>query len=182
MEIKVTISLSNGVSITVETNGSSSNQELITSILKELAAELAGLHLSDTLKGSSHAELKNGEGELSYPQLVSTVDANEEYDKGSVDSENAFIEFCETHSPIGDMRRLVIAAEGASKYLDVHQVSPHELNRLFHLASWPIPKDLLQSLRNSARRSFQWFQRVPGRQGYYSVTDKGRNAVAGISR
>lgn len=172
MELKVIITLSNGVTIAVETDRSSYNQDLVTSILKDLASELSRLHSQNSLKDPKHTEARPFQ-----VQPASNMDVDEESAHELANLENKFIEFCGSHSPIGDMRRLVVAAEGASKYLNVPEVSPHELNRLFRLASWPIPNDLLQSLRNSARRSFQWFQRVPGRQGYYSVTDKGRNEV-----
>jgi hypothetical protein len=89
-------------------------------------------------------------------------------------SEQAFIEFCRAHSPLGDMRRVVVAAEGASRFLGMNGVDAVALGRLFDLAGWPQAPNFVHTLRNSARSKFRWLERLPGRAGYYSVTDLGR--------
>ena len=89
-------------------------------------------------------------------------------------SEQAFIEFCRAHSPLGDMRRVVVAAEGASRFLGMNGVDAVTLGRLFDLAGWPQAPNFVHTLRNSARSKFRWLERLPGRAGYYSVTDLGR--------
>ena len=89
-------------------------------------------------------------------------------------SEQAFIEFCRAHSPLGDMRRVVVAAEGASRFLGMNGVDAVTLDRLFDLAGWPQAPNFVHTLRNSARSKFRWLERLPGRAGYYSVTDLGR--------
>ena len=75
------------------------------------------------------------------------------------------------------MRRVVVAAEGARAFLELDAVSEDELVYLFDLAGWRRPNDFLQTLRNSARSTFRWLERTPGRPGYYSVTSVGKAAV-----
>ena len=94
-------------------------------------------------------------------------------------SEQAFIEFCRAHSPLGDMRRVVVAAEGASRFLEMNGVDAVALGRLFDLAGWPKAPNFIHTLRNSARSKFRWLERLPGRAGYYSVTDLGRATALG---
>lgn len=94
-------------------------------------------------------------------------------------SEQAFIDFCREASPLGDMRRVVVAAEGASRYLGMSGVDAQSLGHLFNLAGWPQAHNFTQTLRNSARSKFRWLERVPGRAGYYAVTDLGRKTALG---
>ena len=94
-------------------------------------------------------------------------------------AEQAFIDFCRAANPLGDMRRVVVAAEGASRYLGMDGVDAEELGRLFDLAAWPRPHNFVQTLRNAARSKFGWLERVPGRAGHYSVTDLGRATALG---
>ena len=94
-------------------------------------------------------------------------------------SEQAFIDFCREANPLGDMRRVVVAAEGASRYLGMSGVDAQGLGHLFNLAGWPQAHNFTQTLRNSARSKFRWLERVPGRAGYYAVTDLGRKTALG---
>ena len=94
-------------------------------------------------------------------------------------SEQAFIDFCREANPLGDMRRVVVAAEGASRYLGMSGVDAQGLGHLFNLAGWPQAHNFTQTLRNSARSKFRWLERVPGRSGYYAVTDLGRKTALG---
>ena len=89
-------------------------------------------------------------------------------------AQRAFIEFCQSANPTGDMRRVVVAAEGASRFLDLDRVGSEELGWLFDLAGWRRPHSVVQTLRNAARSKFRWLERIPGRSGHYSVTDLGR--------
>lgn len=88
-----------------------------------------------------------------------------------------FRNFCNQVNPLGDMRRVVVAAEGARRFLEMEAVSQQELTSLFDSAEWRQPGNLVQTLRNAARSSFRWLERVSGRRGYYTVTDKGRTDV-----
>ncbi|MBM3924882.1 MAG: hypothetical protein FJ320_02690 [SAR202 cluster bacterium] len=75
------------------------------------------------------------------------------------------------------MKRVIVVAEGAKRFLNMPQVSPDELQSLLHALQWPQPEKLVLTLRNAARSSYRWLQRVPGRHGYYTVTEQGRLAV-----
>lgn len=94
-------------------------------------------------------------------------------------SEHEFIAFCQRMNPLGDMRKVVVAAEAAHRCLGVNSVDPDELSRLFSLAGWPIPHSFVQTLRNAARTKFRWLERIPGQPGHYKVTSTGRSIVLG---
>ncbi len=179
MPLKVVISLPNDVSITLESSEAQLYDLVIGMVLKELPKELAQLSLSASISDDK------GEKSSSAQVLHLAEESKEAAGPTEIDSsrgersERAFQEFCSTLSPLGDMRRVVVAAEGARRFLEMHQVSPGELEGLFQLAGWPKPKDLVQSLRNAARSSFRWLERVPGRQGYYTVSDRGCQEVVG---
>ena len=77
------------------------------------------------------------------------------------------------------MRRVVVAAEAAARYLEVKSVDSDKLAELFTLADWPIPHSFVQTLRNAARTKFRWLERIPGIPGHYKVTNTGRSIVLG---
>ncbi len=89
-------------------------------------------------------------------------------------SEDSFIHFCRSVNPLGDMRRVVVAAEGAERFLRADGVDAEELSRLFDLAGWTQPHSFTQTLRNAARSKFRWIERMPGRNGRYWVTERGK--------
>jgi len=90
-----------------------------------------------------------------------------------------FAEFCRSIDPVGDMRKVVVAAEGARRFLDAESVDAEGLFNLFELAGWSRPHSFVQSLRNAARSKFRWLERVPGRAGCYTVTEVGRATAFG---
>ena len=96
--------------------------------------------------------------------------------------ENDFVAFCHQVSPLGDMRRVVVAAEAADRYLGIASVDPDELTRLFRLAGWSLPHNFVQTLRNAARSKFRWLERIAGQSGHYRVTDTGRSIVLGDAK
>ena len=69
---------------------------------------------------------------------------------------------------------VVVATEGARRFLSMASVDTPELERLFALAGWRSPHSFIQTLRNAARSKFRWMERLPGRSGRYTVTDLGR--------
>jgi hypothetical protein len=85
----------------------------------------------------------------------------------------AFTEFCQNANPLGDMRRVVVAAEGASRHFGVDGVNAEELGWLFDVAGWRKPGNFTQTLRNAARSKFGWLERIPGRSGRYAATTLG---------
>ena len=90
-----------------------------------------------------------------------------------------FVAFCQNLNPMGDMRRVVVAAEGASRFFRADGVTSDELGELFDLAGWRRANSFTQTLRNAARAKFGWLERIPGRSGRYAATDLGRSVTMG---
>ncbi len=105
--------------------------------------------------------------------------AHERRDTPAGEAADAFIKFCDSAHPMGDMRRVVVATEGAQQFLGMDSVGVEELAILFDLAGWRRPHDFTQTLRNAARDKFRWLERVPGRAGRYAATDLGREITLG---
>ena len=97
----------------------------------------------------------------------------------SAEQQAAFSEFCRSANPLGDMRRVVVATEGASRILGYLSVDAEDLAALFDLAGWRRPHNFTQTLRNAARDKFRWLERVPGRTGRYAATSLGRSVTLG---
>jgi hypothetical protein len=91
----------------------------------------------------------------------------------SENGQASFTGFCRDAAPLGDMRRVVVAAEGASRHFGVDGVNAEELGWLFDLAGWRRPGNFTQTLRNAARSKFGWLERIPGRSGRYAATPLG---------
>ena len=157
--LKVTVTFPSGVTITLETTESDKYGEVIASTRKYLT-------LDDI------APSTNGNRATPIPQEEPSTNGN-----GHLGSNPEFLEFCQLMAPSGDMRRVVVAAEGAKRFLDMDKVSAQELGPLFDFLQWPRPKDFVQTLRNAGRSAFQWLERSPGNSGYYSVTDQGRREI-----
>jgi len=157
MALKITVTLPNSTSITLEADEPETYVSLASLALKELPSELV------SAAGGTPARQPQRD---SAPPTVP-----EGWDE--------FHGFCQRANPLGDMRRVVVAAEVARRFLDLKAVSPKELASLFEAAGWTQPTSFVQTLRNAARSIFRWMERVPGRRGYYTVTDKGRQAVLG---
>ena len=85
-----------------------------------------------------------------------------------------FTAFCRSINPTGDMRRVVVAAEGANRFFGSEGVTADELGELFDLAGWRRANSFTQTIRNAARAKFRWLERIPGRSGRYAATDFGR--------
>ncbi len=90
-----------------------------------------------------------------------------------------FRSFCQSLNPMGDMRRVVVAAEGGSRFFSWDGVSADDLGDLFDLAGWRRANSFTQTLRNAARSKFGWLERIPGRSGRYAATDVGRSIIFG---
>ena len=97
--------------------------------------------------------------------------------KSVTKAEAKFIQFCQSANPMGDMRRVVVAAEGAARYFEADSVNAGDLERLFDLAGWRRPSNFTQTLRNAARAKFGWLERIPGRAGRYAATGLGRSVT-----
>ena len=88
-----------------------------------------------------------------------------------------FVAFCQNVNPMGDMRRVVVAAEGASRFFRADGVNADELGELFDLIGWRRANSFTQTLRNAARSKFGWLERIPGRSGRYAATELGRSVT-----
>ncbi|MFQ5860484.1 MAG: hypothetical protein ACE5IG_02920 [Dehalococcoidia bacterium] len=163
---RVSLTLPNGVALAVEASEGEPSRELLTLLLRELSSELA--RLGNGLAGAPP-----------QPAVVETPAPTPTPTAAEQSSGHGFAGFCRRVNPVGDMRRVVVAAEGAQQLLGMERVSARELEGLFQQAGWPRPKDFVQTLRNAARSKFRWLERVPGQEGYYTVTDQGRQEVVG---
>ena len=157
--LKVTVTFPSGVTITLETTEPQMYGEVIASTREYLTSD-------------SVAPSTNGNG--AAPILQEEPYTNE---NSHVSTSPEFLEFCQLMAPSGDMRRVVVAAEGAKRFLGLDKISAQELGSLFDFLQWPRPKDFVQTLRNAGRSAFQWLERSPGNSGYYSVTDQGRREI-----
>ena len=200
--VKVSITLPNNAQITFEAEEPEDLHEIVGMVLRDLPRDLMQPSAHFNGQGEHLPEPSNGDRKAAVPTENSPVVATslEPIPSGtaptsvnagengqtvanaaipSTGAETSFIEFCTTANPLGDMRRVVVAAEAARQFLDLASVDAEELGRLFHLAGWPGPHSIVQTLRNAARSKFRWLERVPGRSGYYTVTQVGRSIALG---
>ena len=164
--MKAHVSMPNGITISLESTEPEEVSSLVAAALKELPVAL--LQVPSPQENVSATPLKGKSVIYGLPQALEATDPS---------NVEAFKSFCQRLAPVGDMRRLIVAAEGARRFLGMGRVSPAELEKLFDYAGWPVPPNLVQTLRNAARNSFGWMERVAGRQGYYTVSTKGVQAV-----
>lgn len=116
------------------------------------------------------------------PPMIPVGDADEDgllLEAQTPESREDFTAFCQSINPMGDMRRVVVAAEGASRFFRADGVNADELGELFDLAGWRRANSFTQTLRNAARSKFGWLERIPGRSGRYAATDLGRSVTMG---
>lgn len=177
MPLKISLSTPEGASLTLEV----SERDAYSEIAELVIARYPHLTATHNGGGDRHAEAPASPpalvgGPLSAPAKDLQPPAQTAPGK-KVTEPDAFHAFCQRQAPLGDMRRLVVAAEGARLHLGMERVSVRELGALFERAGWPQPKDLVQTIRNAARSSFRWLERIPGREGYYTVSQRGRAAV-----
>ena len=188
MAFKVSINLPNDTYLVVESDEAQLIRDIVASVLRDSHQVIDKPQLDSALESVNPP---NGQ---SAPQRPSRLDGTERLDVGRPtfsnggdngnhgseskgEREGRYVDFTQSLAPVGDMRRVVVAAEGARAFLELDAVSEDELVYLFDLAGWRRPNDFLQTLRNSARSTFRWLERTPGRPGYYSVTSVGKAAV-----
>ena len=202
--VKVSISLPNNTQITFESEESEVLREVVSLALRHLPRDLMQAPASvspgaPTEKGTSVAasELPTGTSippvppaepipapettiarETAQPSIGAsnregTATAPPEFlsERGATN----FTAFCRDAKPLGDMRRVVVAAEGASRHFGVEGITADDLAWLFDLAEWRRPGNFTQTLRNAARSKFRWLERIPGRSGRYATTALGRS-------
>jgi len=126
----------------------------------------------------THEAGKGAQPSAERPQETSTSGRIQaQHAARSAAAELAFIQFCQSVNPLGDMRKVVVATEGAARFLEMDSVDAQELGRLFDRVGWLHPHNFTQTLRNAARSKFRWLERVPGRSGNYTVTSLGRTTT-----
>ena len=201
MVVKVSISLLGKAVITLEASEAAVLHEVVSLALRELPRELVRIGVAEgtstDIVGNGKKVLPANEPVAEEPvaevqihsedlnraeELNRADDSNraENQNRGTAtaEPEDAFARFCHDLSPMGDMRRTVVAAESARRHLGMDGVSEEELGLLFDRAGWRRPSDFVQTLRNAARSKFQWLERVPGTKGYYAVTAAGKRVVS----
>ena len=179
--LKVSITLPNGAEIACEASEPSLCSRMLEIVLKDLPGDLMGsgqkdLHTASiAVDGNADAlsDLSSVQSEHSNGASANAVDSK----VPSNPSESEFAEYCRSVAPVGDMRRVVLAAWAANHFLGTSSISDNELSSLFQLVGWRKPESFTQTLRNAARSKFRWMERIPGRSGYYCATDVGIRAV-----
>ena len=188
--VKVSITLPNNAQITFESEEPGVVEQVIKMVLRDLPRDLMGsiggvdgesVSPQDWVKSTSvvaASSLRTTDAEQSAVPGRHDDPAGPDSPPDPIPQSpvptDAFIEFCRLASPMGDMRKVVVAAEGARLCLSMDSVDAHDLERLFGLAGWHSPHSFIQTLRNAARSKFRWLERLPGRSGRYTVTDLGR--------
>jgi len=202
--VKVSISLPNNTQITFESEESEVLREVVSLALRHLPRDLMQAPASVspgalTEKNTSVAasELPTGtsippvppaepipapETTIARETAQSRIGASNREGTATAPPEflsergaTNFTAFCRDAKPLGDMRRVVVAAEGASRHFGVEGITADDLAWLFDLAEWRRPGNFTQTLRNAARSKFRWLERIPGRSGRYATTALGRS-------
>ena len=169
---KVSITTSDGAHLIIEVQ----DPEVLYNVIGMVTGK--NVSGSDTPHEPSHIEqdipitiYSNGHATSKY------APESERFNVSTSIEEHEFINFCRTSNPMGDMRKVVVAAEAANRYLNEDMVDCARLGELFDIVGWQRPHSFIQTLRNSARSKFRWLERVPGRSGKYMVTEVGRRTA-----
>ncbi len=197
--VKVSISLPNNTQITFESEESEVLHEVVGMVLRDLPRDLMQSPSADNVNPADAPAEKSTKAAASAATMMPEPAApaptanqeppgpSEAGTKGnggqaatemppeffSEDGRKGFVAFCREANPMGDMRRAVVAAEGASRHFGVDGVNADDLGWLFDLAGWRRPGNFTQTLRNAARSKFGWLERIPGRSGRYAATSLG---------
>ncbi len=202
--VKVSISLPNNTQITFESEESEVLREVVSLALRDLPRDLMQAPASVSPGAPTEKSTSVAASELHTATSIPPVPPAEpipapettiarETTQPSIGASNRkgtttvppeflsergatnFTAFCRDAKPLGDMRRVVVAAEGASRHFGVEGITADDLAWLFDLAEWRRPGNFTQTLRNSARSKFGWLERIPGRSGRYATTALGRS-------
>ncbi len=201
--VKVSISLPNNTQITFESEESEVLHEVVGLVLRDLPRDLMQSPSAETPSAGNGnpagapAEKSTGmagsAATMTPEPAAPAPTANRELPRPSKagakgngqaetemppeffseDGRKGFVAFCREANPLGDMRRVVVAAEGAGRHFGVDGVNAGDLGWLFDLAGWRKPGNFTQTLRNAARSKFGWLERIPGRSGRYAATPLG---------
>ena len=167
--LKITIQMTNGTIVTFECSDSNQYLEIITGAHQYLTGPLLNRELDNSVSPEPISNSDLSDLNVAYDE---EIDQEENHRQVS-----EFRRFCQWLDPLPDMRRVVVAAEGARRFFGTLQVSPVELTQLFEWLKWEQPPSFLQTLRNTSRSNYRWMRNVPGGSGYYVVTERGRQTV-----
>ena len=202
--VKVSISLPNNTQITFESEESEVLREVVSLALRDLPRDLMQAPASVSPGAPTEKSTSIAASKLSTATSIPPVPRAEpipapettiarETTQPSIGASNRkgtttvppeflsergatnFTAFCRDAKPLGDMRRVVVAAEGASRHFGVEGITADDLAWLFDLAEWRRPGNFTQTLRTAARSKFAWLDRIPGRPGRYAPTALGRS-------
>ena len=199
--VKVSISLPNNAVITFESEEAEVLREIVSLALRDLPRDLMQASAPGTAGSATEKSISVAPAALAAttmpaepappevpvsPPVATPRQAPAKTSDGagnataalpsefsSESGQASFTELCREAAPLGDMRRVVVAAEGASRHFGVDGVNAEELGWLFDLAGWRRPGNFTQTLRNAARSKFGWLERIPGRSGRYAATPLG---------
>ena len=89
--------------------------------------------------------------------------------------------FYKEKDPRNDMERVTALTYYAKEYRDMPEVSEAEITRLFNETRGRLPKNVMQAIRNAARKQYGYLEST-GRSGYYRITNAGINIVNYLPR
>ena len=195
--VKLSISLPGSIQIILESDEPDVIHQALAMLLNGPAQDVAQVGVPAAVAANAHvnavekgtgatperpAAAAQSNGVLTAP-LPSANESNEGLllERQTSESRRDFAVFCQTMNPMGDMRRVVVAAEGASRFFKVDGVNAEELGELFDLIGWRRVKNFTQTLRNASRTKFGWLERIPSRAGCYAPTDLGRSVTLGVA-
>ena len=187
--MKLNINFPNGIGISIEANSEESSAvlESVLSALKiwpnsssrtsnvdeSCRIDPAAVHTDVAQERQSLAELACEKAS----NLDIGISSSGRHALCDSESEDDFVQFCNSFNPLGDMRKVVVVADAAERFLNLKGIDSEELGLLFDLIGWPHPHDFGLTLRNAARSKFRWLERMPGRTGRYGITQTGRSVL-----
>ncbi|MBO55553.1 MAG: hypothetical protein CL886_07815 [Dehalococcoidia bacterium] len=173
---KVSVTTPNGSHLIIEVN----DPEVLYKIIGMVTSnDNPGMDVGTPTVEDEHVECATETYSDSYRinQVYSNGNGHHPVNGHGSSEEHELIKFCRSSNPMGDMRKVVLVSEAASRYLNEQMVDCDRLGYLFDLVGWQRPHSFIQTLRNAARSKFRWMERVPGRSGQYMVTDTGRDIL-----
>ena len=169
--LTIHLHIKEGPEITLTADGKDSEGQLLSVVERVLLPNYFTTKRSYIQSSIEDTDRSNGREPLHFSQI------DQPWTTQPSNQESQFANFCKEHDPRSDRGRILVAAEGARLFLRMDYVSPEELKPLFITVGWPEPIDFVTTIRNASRKNCGWIERVRGKQGYYTVTEKGRNTM-----
>lgn len=169
--LTIHLHIKDGPEITLTAEGKDSEGQVLSMVERLLLPYYPTTKQSSTRSSIEDTDRLNGRKPLHFSQI------DQPSTKQPSNHESQFANFCKEHDPRNDRGRILVAAEGARLFLRMDYVSTKELKTLFVTVGWPEPVDFVTTIRNASRKNCGWIERVRGKQGYYTVTETGRNTM-----